>query len=670
MTVVLFLSGKVSEMLIGELNTRQKNALEKKGITNAGQLKRFAPIRYIDNRKETGLKMELVESHAVVIGTMTNCRLADMSGTFRKYISCTVTDRLSGQTLKISVFGQFYAYKTIREWLDSQVIVCGKLGYLENYGYVMANPDTFSDVITGSLRYVPVYSKIKGVSDETLEALLDTAFEEDEDDTMPEEILSQNGLCGINDALSGIMRPACPEDVGKGKRRLLFDDMFYLAARFVISERKSFVPGVRIESSEIPDSVIRSLPYSLTSDQHDTYMSIREKLLRGQHFKALIQGDVGCGKTITAFLAMLLVAGEGHQACLMAPTQILAEQHFEKLKAIANQYGISCVLIEGGKSNKSELKSLKDGSALLAVGTHGLISDKVVFKDLALFVTDEEHKFGVKQREAVEKKKDLVNCISMSATPIPRTLANAVYGNDVDIYSIKEMPNGRKPIKTYYDRGNKVIPFLKKVLDHGNQAYAVCPLIDEADEDSIMSGTLSTEKAFDVYSKHLPGYSIAVLTGTTSAEETEKILTDFRENRIQLLISTTVVEVGVDVPNAALMIIHNAERFGLAGMHQLRGRVGRGDIQSYCILVSKESPLSNERLMTMCRTTDGFEIAEQDMKFLRKSGDLFGTQQSGKNKYIEEMVLHKDVYDSAFESAKLADTVTLNRHIEKIRGLD
>ncbi len=650
-----------------ELTTRQKNALAKKGITSAAQLRRYTPLRYIDNTTETGLSINLNEQHAVVIGEMISCKLADMKKSYIKYISCLMVDRKSGFEFHVSIFGKFYSFDIIRRWIGMNVLCCGKLKFDYQYGFSIGNPDTFTINIADGMRYIPVYRKIKGISDDTLQQLIDDALSENEEDTIPSEVLEKYSLCDINSALRNVMLPKSQNDVMNGEKRLLFDDMYYLAARFVTSTRKNSVPGVRIDSTKLTDNIISSLPYQLTAGQKDTYLSIRGRLLNGQHFKALIQGDVGCGKTIVAFLSMLLVAGENHQACLMAPTQILAEQHYLKLSSLLSGTGIRCVLIESGKQSKEDLKAIKSGEALIAIGTHSLISDKVQFKDLVLIVIDEEHKFGVKQRNAIEKKTDCVDSILMSATPIPRTLAGAIYGNDTDIYSIRDMPQGRKPVITYYDdTGKRTINFVRKVLESGHQVYAVCPMIEEAAEGSTMDGVVNTGKALAIYKKYLPEYQIAELTGATDSKETERILNDFKENKIQMLISTTVVEVGVDVPNATLMVIHNAERFGLAGMHQLRGRVGRGSAQSYCILVSKNSPNENERLMTLCNTTDGFEIAEKDMKILRKSGNLFGTEQSGRNKYIEEMIAHEDVYKTAMKIAEQSDTESLERHIQKI----
>ena len=652
-----------------ELTTRQKNALAKKKIYNPYQIRRYVPLRYIDNTRETGLDVNLKNEHAVVIGNMTECVLKRINTIGRKYISIKIIDRRTNKPVRVTVFGAAGLFRGYTTFLKQEVLVCGTLKHHPVYGFSMSNPDTLTPNIELNMKVVPVYHKIKNMSEKTWMSVVNHALADRETDTIPKEILEKEGLCGINEALSLAMYPKSKEDIKAASDRLLFDDLYYLAAKLTISKRHACRISYKIETPSVTDNIAASLPFRLTNGQKEAYKFVRSEFLHGSPFHALIQGDVGSGKSIVAFLSMLLVSSNGGQAILLAPTQILAEQHHHNLKKLVDGSGMSVALITSAAS-KDEYENINNGKIKLIVGTHSLLSDKLQFKNPVLLVIDEEHKFGVSQRECIQNRYGNINTISMSATPIPRTLAVALYGNDIEILDIKDKPVGRKDVITYYDNGSKVVGFVKKILKTGHQVYAVCPMIEEAEENGPMDGVTSTQKALQIYKKYLPEYNIAELTGQTPTKETEKILSDFKDGKIHMLISTTVVEVGVDVPNATLMVIHDADRFGLAGLHQLRGRVGRSDEQSYCILVSKTSPADNPRLMTICNTVDGFEIAKQDLLFLRRSGNIFGEEQSGRNRYIDEMVAHEDVYKRAREAAEKQNDDILNSHIQKTMLVD
>ena len=650
------------------LTKRQINALIKKDIDSVERLMSWTPLRYIDNSIETGLSPFLHDAHAVVIGTMTDCA-KDKASTGRKYISIKVIDRVTKERLRIAIFGQYFMFDMYRALLNREVIVCGKLKYDSRFGFSMGSPDTISGDINGSMRVVPVLSKVSGLSEDVLTSSIRKAAYRAYDDPIL-TIASRYGLDSLSDAYRHVFMPASMAEAKAGVQRLLFNDIFYLAARFVLSGRKSFRVGMRADSTALAEQCIAELPYTLTEGQMSAYMGIRQVMVEGRHLKALVQGDVSCGKTEVAALAMMLAAGNGYQACMMAPTQILAEQHFEKMRSKVEDKGIKCVYVGGGKVTKETRKAIEDGSALIIVGTHALLSPKIKYKNLGVLIIDEEHKFGVAQRQAIEERSELVDVISMSATPIPRTLASAVYGSDTEIFSIHGLPSSRKPVITYYDNGGKVIPFVRRTLLSGHQVYAVCPMIEDTDAPGAAE-IMSTHQATAMYRDALgSGFVVEELTGQTSPEDTERILRKFRAGEIHMLVSTTVIEVGVDVPNATLMVIHNAERFGLAGLHQLRGRVGRGSEQSYCVLVSRTSPVENERLLTLCQTNDGFEIAERDMMYLRKSGDVFGDSQSGFNRYIQEMLLYPKLYKKALEIAKTCSNEELRRHVDYMMAME
>ncbi len=646
------------------LNTKQKNALLKKGIDNEYKLRRWYPLRYIDNSKETGLCRELSGCHATVIGKLTDWCARSYRTQFGNYIQCHFEDRISKEKLTVSFFGEFNLYsKIFADKEGSEYIIGGNL-VLNEYGYQMANPDTVSRMIKENMVVRPVYSKIKGMSEDTLKKLYDSALNEEEEETVPDYIRNEFLLPTINEALHDTYYPHDIIDTVNGISRLIFDDMLYFAGEFVLASKNANKLGIKIQNSELADKIISSLPYSLTSDQQKVYDNFKDMMFKGRYIHSLVQGDVSCGKTIVAFLLMALCAGAGHQSALLAPTKILAEQHYEELSKLVNPFGYEVMLISSGKYSKADLKKLETGKCLFIVGTQSLLSDKIEFSDLKTVVVDEEHKFGVAQRDKLREKQKSCNFISMSATPIPRTLALSLIDDTMSVFQIKQLPGGRKPVKTVVAPSKKILVSVKYVLEKGQQVYAVCPKID--DDTKKNNGIMSVEKAYEIYCKMFGDkYKIAALTGKTSKEESERILSDFKNGLIDILVSTTVVEVGVNVPNATLMVIHNAENFGLSGLHQLRGRVGRGDLQSYCLLVSDKEE-ENKRLSTLSSTNDGFEIAEIDMKYLRNTGNLLGDEQSGKNRYMEEFKLNPDIFKIAKKAAYKMTKEELLAHFKKI----
>ena len=446
-------------------------------------------------------------------------------------------------------------------------------------------------------------------------------------------------------------------------KRLLIDDLFYFAACNEYNDRqnRSDYKLPKMTKEELCIDLLSNFEYSLTKDQNMVFEHIKIQMQDGKRVKALIQGDVGCGKTIVALLAMSLVVSNNFQAAIMAPTKILAEQHYNELCKLLPDYADKILLAAGKTITKKDKDKISKGVYQFLIGTQSLLSDSIEFNNLGLIVIDEEHKFGVLQREKLANKSKNVHCITMSATPIPRTLAAALYGSSTDIYSIKSMPAGRKPVYTVYDNGDNTAMYISAALQRNEQVYIVCPAI-ETEEDK-MPGVLTVKEAELKYKKLFPQTQIATLNGKMSASETEEIIAKFKNNEIKILISTTVIEVGVNVPNATLIIIHNAERFGLAGMHQLRGRVGRGDKQSCCLLVADEI---NPRIEALCKTTDGFEIAETDLA-LRKSGSIFGVEQSGFNVLTEEILNNNELYLQMREEAIKCSDQVLFDHIKKMQ---
>lgn len=482
----------------------------------------------------------------------------------------------------------------------------------------------------------PIYGQTKGLANKTILKAVKRAMEKRllERDYMPSELRSRYQLAEYNFSVEHIHFPIDRKDLLFARKRLVFDEffLFLMAVRRLKERRSDCQSHFIMASNEKVATFIRSLPYELTAAQNTVFNEIASDLAGGEVMNRLIQGDVGSGKTIIAILALLQTALNGYQGALMAPTEVLARQHYESITRLFEQCRISCpaVLVTGTmtvKEKRLAYEKIAAHEVAVIIGTHALIQDKVIYDKLALVITDEQHRFGVSQRELLGKKGEEPHVLVMSATPIPRTLAIILYG-DLDISVIDQLPAGRLPIKNcVVDTGyrNTAYSFLKKEALAGRQAYVICPMV----EDSEM---IEGENVLDYTKKlkaALPEITVESLHGKMKPKEKNGVMERFCAGEIQILVSTTVVEVGVNVQNATVMMIENAERFGLAQLHQLRGRVGRGEHQSYCILVDGSGEAgTRERLEILTRSNDGFYIASQDLK-LRGPGDIFGLRQSG-----------------------------------------
>lgn len=628
---------------------------KRKNIFTVEDLVQYLPVRYNDFSKETGLLMPPETStFRVRLDSLKSDRSASVP-----YLRANCTLAYNGMPIAITWFRQLYREKSLFPFIGREFYVAGKVTYNPNYrNYNVLMPDLF-ELYDDSLKKVyPVYRKIHEMSDEYLQSKIKEACSivEVTAETLPYEIVQEYGQISMKEALRDLHTPTSMEDVEQGRERMLFDDLLYFALHNEWAQRAS-VPGspFSIITSNIYQAIRNNLPFQLTPDQSSTIESMMQDAKAGKRINALIQGDVGCGKTIVATLLMVLMAENGYQATLMAPTQVLARQHYEEISSMLEPYGIHVAFVgtkigTGKRERQKILNGIASGETKVIIGTEALYSEDIVYKNLALSIVDEEHRFGVAQRAALVKRAAAgVHCIKMSATPIPRSLAQVVYGNSVQLYTIKSMPNGRKPIKTgIIKTKEKLFRFIIKEAQLGHQTYVVCPLIDASDSER-MENVKSVEEVSVEYQQALGPYGIRVgtLTGRNSKEETDQILNDFKENRINVLVSTTVIEVGVNVPTATTMVISNAERFGLASLHQLRGRVGRSDLQAFCVLDSEDtSEKAIARLSIMCNSTDGFVIAQEDMK-LRGAGDFLGTAQSGDNKYMALMLAYPEKYEQA-----------------------
>lgn len=484
------------------------------------------------------------------------------------------------------------------------------------------------------------------------------------EEILPQYIIDAYHLCSRRDAIACIHSPLGEETLAKARFRLKFEELFFMQAEHLLikSNRKSNSRGFVFSKvgENFNTFFSKYLPFELTNAQKRVVKEIRNDMRTGSQMNRLLQGDVGSGKTLVALLSMLITLDNGYQATLIAPTEILAMQHFQSINRFIGDMNINVSLLTGsikGKSRKHLLTSLADGSINILIGTHAILEENVIFNNLGLVVIDEQHRFGVEQRAKMWTKNTIApHILVMTATPICRTLAMSIYG-DLDYSVIDELPSGRKPILTthLYDRDVlRLFDFMKKQIEQGRQIYVVYPLIKESEKldlKDLMDGYESIERAFP-----LPQYQISIVHGQMKPEDKEYEMQRFKKGITNIMVATTVIEVGVDVPNATVMVIENAERFGLAQLHQLRGRVGRGANQSYCILRTKDE-LSSEarfRIETMCSTNDGFEISRADLQ-LRGPGDVSGTRQSG--------VLDLKVADIVKDEGLMAQVRTLAQNV-------
>lgn len=483
-------------------------------------------------------------------------------------------------------------------------------------------------------RIVPVYPATENVSQRFFRNALMSLLKEtcnDIKEFLPDRILDSYNLPCLPEALNEIHFPESMESFNRAKKRLVFEE-FFLFQLGIGLQRCRNTRQEKTHSYNISNLAIRllkDLPFKLTAAQQRVWQEIEKDLDSSYPMNRLLQGDVGAGKTVIAALALVKAAGAGQQSCLMAPTELLAEQHHRTISKLLEPLGVRVELLTGGsrRGKQKLLDEISLGNIQVVVGTHALIQGQVNFKNLALVVVDEQHRFGVRQRAALQDKGVKPDILVMTATPIPRTLALTLYG-DLNISVIDMLPPGRQQIKTHHlslTQAGKAVGLIKREAEQGRQSYVVCPLVEESEK-------IDTQAAIDLFARlkqALPGFSVGLLHGRMKGAEKESVMEAFRTRRIDVLVSTTVIEVGVDVANATVMVIWDAQRFGLAQLHQLRGRVGRGNQQSYCILVADPfTQEAKERISAMCRTQDGFILAEEDLK-IRGPGEFFGTRQSG-----------------------------------------
>lgn len=506
----------------------------------------------------------------------------------------------------------------------------------------------------------PVYALTKGLTNNAFGKAVGQALELSYllEEYLPEDLREKRGLMDYQEAVRQLHFPEKEHSLVRARNRLAYDDFFQFILMMQMSkeQRSTQKNEFSFGTTEYVESVIAKIPYTLTNAQKKAVSEIGRDMRSGFVMQRLLQGDVGSGKTIVAFLAMADAAHSGYQSAIMVPTEVLARQHYENFSQMCRDYGVEApvILLTGSltaKQKREAYEKMQTYPNAMIVGTHALIQEKAVYDNLALVITDEQHRFGVRQRETLGKKGIHPHILVMSATPIPRTLAIILYG-DLDISVMDELPAKRLPIKNCVvgtEFRPKAYQFIREQVQAGHQAYVICPLVEESEN-------LEAENVIDyakILKEELPELRIAFLHGKMKAAEKNQIMEDFLEKRTDVLVSTTVIEVGVNVPNATVMLIENAERFGLAQLHQLRGRVGRGDAQSYCIMMNtSQSKESKKRLQILNDSNDGFAIAREDLK-LRGQGDFFGVRQSGEMEFaVGDIFADADILQEASEDAK------------------
>lgn len=649
---------------------KTEKLFQKVGIYDTDDLLHYYPRNYDEYETPVDIA-ELKE------GTVQAVSAAVCSGVYvnsvrgRQIISVNIADQ-SGK-FPVVWFNLPYLKKTLRKgsWFVFRGRIVRKQGKLEMEHPEIFTPSAYEEILHN---LQPIYGLTAGLSNKTVVKMVTQLLEDlpMQSEYLPEELRERYGLADVNYALKTIHFPKNKEELLVSRKRLVFDEflLFILSVRRMKEKAEETPNCFPVKETWLTEEVIERLPYSLTNAQLNAWHEIERDLAGRTMMSRLVQGDVGSGKTILAFLAMFLVADNGYQAALMAPTEVLARQHYEGFLKLMEEQGLSfpTILLTGSDTAKEKriaYERIASGEASIIIGTHALIQEKVEYANLALVITDEQHRFGVKQREALTTRGNPPNVLAMSATPIPRTLAIILYG-DLDISVIDELPAKRLPIKNCVVNTSyrpKAYSFIEKQVREGRQAYVICPMVEESEE-------MEAENVLDYTQKlkeNLPSdIRIEYLHGKMKPKEKNRVMESFAAGEIQVLVSTTVVEVGVNVPNATVMMVENAERFGLAQLHQLRGRVGRGEYQSYCIFIQGNQDQISKRLEILNKSNDGFYIAGEDLK-LRGPGDLFGIRQSGDMEFrigdiYNDSTILKEASEAAEEILSLDPELDLEQH--------
>jgi len=615
--------------------------LSRLGINTIEDILYYFPWRYEDRKNLKKIRDLLLGEAETVSGEVVSAEVITTPRKRMKIFELGVSDGTG--LLKCKWFNQPFLKRYFKE--GEKVILSGvvKGSSYGGFGMEMENPDFElgggDDTFIHTSRIVPVYKATEGISPKQIRTLMYNTINSHQhlmEDYIPEDILKRNDLKPLPWSVKETHFPEEFSDINilnrmksPGQRRLAFDEFFLLELGLALmKKRETLEKGISFkDGSALTNKFLQDIPFKLTGAQERVIEEIKSDMLRPLPMNRLIHGDVGCGKTVVAVISMLIAVESGYQACLMAPTELLAEQHFINIHKMIESLGLKVVLLTSSSKGKP-LDDISQGTAHIVIGTHAVIQESVKFNNLGLAIIDEQHKFGVVQRANIRRKGFNPDILIMTATPIPRTLALTLYG-DLDISIIDELPGGRKPIVTkvfFSSQKERIHALIKEELSKGRQVYIVYPLIEESEKLDLKSAI----EGFEAFKRVYPDRRIGMVHGRMPHAEREAVMAQFKSGDIDMLIATTVIEVGIDVPNASLMLIVHAERFGLAQLHQLRGRIGRGGYDSYCLLMAYP-PFSEEakrRLKAMESTGDGFKIAEEDLS-IRGHGEFFGTRQSG-----------------------------------------
>ncbi len=614
-------------------------SLEKLGLDTVGGLLSWFPRNYEDRRRAATIR-DAEPGAAVCIAAM----VASQPHPVRiraglELMKVKAVDDTG--VLELTFFNQSYLKKSLA--VGESYIFYGTVeqtGSRKSMTNPVFEPEAAAGQFTGTI--VPIYPLTAGISNKLLAGCIRRVLEAGvaiPEEPLPEAVRREYGLVGLETAYRWIHCPSCPEQIEAARHRLIFEELFFLSIGLSrLKGRRDHARGPVCGRGSL-EEYMACLPFSLTGAQRRAAEECAANLRSGTPMNRLIQGDVGSGKTVVAAAAVYLAARSGYQSALMAPTEILAEQHYRTLSSLLEPAGIRVSLLTGStraKERRELDERLRLGMVDLLIGTHALISDSVAFSALGLVITDEQHRFGVRQRAALTGKGLHPHVLVMSATPIPRTLALIIYG-DLDISVIDELPPGRQPVDTFRvhsDKRRRMYGFVRKQVEEGHQVYIVCPAVEETSEAGPAAWAGQELKSVTELYRELQGHvfpdlRVDFVHGKMKPAHKERVMAAFAAGEVDILVSTTVIEVGVDVPNATLMIVENAERFGLSQLHQLRGRVGRGSAKSYCVLVSDaKNEEAIRRFQVLCTSNDGFRISEEDLK-LRGPGDFFGSRQHG-----------------------------------------
>jgi len=631
---------KISQVV--GVGPKMAQKLAKLGVDSSYDLMYHFPMRYDDFSRITLIEKAKVGQRICIKGTISTIK---NQRTFRRRMFLThvlISDK--SDSLKAIFFNQPFLTRILKK--GDEYYFLGKIERGKE-GFVLQNP-----LYEKEPSILPIYPETEGITSKYLRKIIKNELLKIKiNDFLPEEIKKSQHLINLNEAIKFIHFPAFHEEIKKARQRLAFDELFLIQLKMLKIRQqwqKNRAISIKFHQESI-QKLVKKLPFRLTNAQRRSAWEILQDIEKSVPMNRLLEGDVGSGKTVVAAIAMLNTAKNNFQSVILAPTEILAIQHFENISKLLTDFGVRIALLTSGKSDlrtnppvsearnqelrikKPELiKKIKNNEVDIVVGTHSLLEKEIKFKNLALAVVDEQHRFGVKQRAVLKtksKSKNTPHLLSMSATPIPRTLSLALYG-DLDLSVLDEMPPGRQKVATFLvppEKREAAYQFLEKEIKQGRQIFVICPLIEESDILGVKAATVEYEKLKKIFSE----FKVGLLHGKIKTKDKEKVMRDFKDKKFHILVSTAVVEVGVDVPNATVMMIEGAERFGLAQLHQFRGRVGRGEHKSYCLLFTEGGRYDySRRLQAMTKSNDGFFLAQKDLE-IRGPGQLYGIMQHG-----------------------------------------